>query len=186
MGTRRRKNWAIDRAAARRYGQKFYDLYRRVKTDPWPQVYVESPRQAGGKDLMEQLMEHVPEPPKRTRRPGREAGVLKACLAWLAKHPDVLLVERRTNIAVDLGDRYVRAGVAGRADIWCVVDSLHYGQDTHVEIECKRTTGGKLSEVQEHFAAHCRESGIPYVVVHSLDGLKKFFDEELGLTDYVS
>jgi|GEM_PF-2472200 len=120
-------------------------------------------------ELLDKLYAKPKPPPKRRSRP-LEASILRACYRWLVKQAFVVLVERRTNIAMDLGSgRFIRSGVKGRADLWCVLDT-----GTHVEIECKQPGRG-LSRPQRLFRDYCQKMGLSFVVVHSLKELKEFF-----------
>jgi len=122
----------------------------------------------------------------RRKRKDLEAGVLRECLDWLAKHPAVVYVERRNTGAFHLSDGgYIRFGAPGTADIWCLVRGARvFLAETmrgwyewidpilHVEIEVKRRDGkGKLSAAQKKFQAYCKEIGVPYFVVTSKEAL---------------
>jgi len=143
-------------------------------------------------DIWDECSYRPPKPPPRKRTtPKRdlEGAVLKECLKWLRDHPQVLYVERRNTGAIQFeDDGYVAFGYKGAADIWCIVP---WGEgcfpdgatvQAHVEIECKRRSGGRLSPAQKEFRQLCRQIAVPYLVVTSAEDLAKKF-KTLNLTD---
>lgn len=123
--------------------------------------------------------------PKSRKPKPKEAGILRACYKWLFKHPNVLLIERRTNMAVRMNDgRFIKTGQVGRADLWCVIEYPNLKgrwRQYHVEIECKRPNG-RSSQNQKAFQSFCGRQGIKYIIVHSLRELKEIFRTKFGLT----
>lgn len=65
-------------------------------------------------------------------------------------------VFRRNVIAVKIEDRFVRAGLAGQADLFCYVKGGRV-----IELEGK-SLGRKLSPAQEVWRDWCRAWGIPW------------------------
>lgn len=142
---------------------------------------------------------------KRTPKKHLEATVVRECLQFLAKHPDVIYVERRNTGAVQFQDGgFVRFGAVGAADIWCLVRRYTHRkncrigsssgrpmccpedwgpdcegciQTTHIEIECKRSDGkGRQSAAQKKFQEFCASQHIPYILCSSTKQLA----EQLG------
>ena len=130
-----------------------------------------------------------PRPRRKTKRKDLEAAVLKECMLWLIKDPRVLYVERRNTGMLEFasGGR-ISFGKPGAADIWCLLKLELFELDVgnmemsgvrvsdsflvkHVEIECKRRQGGRLSARQKDFQAHCKEIRVPYLVVTSAEAL---------------
>ena len=117
---------------------------------------------------------------KRTPKKNLEAQVVRECLQFLAKHPQVIYVERRNTGAVQFQDGgFVRFGQKGAADIWCLIKINRrfglYGHTviiTHIEIECKRSDGrGRQSETQKKFQEFCDSRHIPYILTNSASHL---------------
>ena len=133
----------------------------------------------------------INKPRKRRSRKNLEAPVIKECLNFLLKHPQIIYVERRNTGAVQFQDGgFLRFGQKGAADIWCLVDTTQYltAYDkkmnqwfrscdpikglVHVEIECKRKDGkGRQSEAQKKFQEFCEGHAIPYILTTSANQL---------------
>jgi len=142
-----------------------------------------------GGDKMTPLPKECPIGPqrKRKRTPKKylEGAVVRECLQFLAKHPDVIYVERRNTGAVRFQDGgFIRFGSVGAADVWCLVKRTIKSEDglygyiagrpatitrlTHVEIECKRADGkGRQSADQKKFQNFCNNRHIPYILCTS-------------------
>ncbi len=121
---------------------------------------------------------------KRSSKKDLEGPVVKECLSLLKSLPEVLYVERRNTGAVQFPDgRFVRFGVKGGADLWCLIATplsrypnrlLRPIALRHVEVECKRRDGkGKQSAEQKTFEQHCGKIGVPYLLVTSAEDLRK-------------
>lgn len=129
---------------------------------------------------------------KKRSRKNLEAPVVKECLQYLLKCPQVIYVERRNTGAVQFQDGgFLRFGQKGAADIWCLIKSktfpfksdgsigadLPFNTDdfrflVHVEIECKRADGrGRQSEAQKKFQEFCEGHSIPYILTISANQL---------------
>lgn len=116
-----------------------------------------------------------PSKKKRTLKKDLETAVVRECLVFLAACEQVVYAERRNTGAVQFEDGgFIRFGSKGAADIWCLV--IAYGVSVagrpvsnhhHVEIECKRRSGGRLSSDQKKFQQFCAYGCIPYLVVTS-------------------
>lgn len=133
------------------------------------------------------LPKDCPIGPQRKRSPKKnlESHVVRECLAFLNKHPDVIYIERRNTGAVQFQDgRFIRFGSKGAADIWCLVrmkNSYLYNRErwilttiAHIEIECKRADGkGRLSPDQKRFREFCDSQCIPYILATSTSDLEK-------------
>ena len=136
------------------------------------------------------LPQKCPIGPQRKRTPKKhlEGAVVRECLQFLAKHPDVIYVERRNTGAVQFQDGgFIRFGSVGAADIWCLVKIPLYEMDIHddpsipsesrlssdylvkhVEIEVKRADGkGHQSVNQKKFQNFCNNRHIPYILCTS-------------------
>ena len=134
----------------------------------------------------------INKPRKRRSRKNLEAPVIKECLNFLLKYPDVIYVERRNTGAVQFQDGgFLRFGQKGATDIWCLVRCRHLKRystwwectenidgscvgscHTHVEIECKRADGkGRQSEAQKKFQEFCEGHAIPYILTTSANQL---------------
>lgn len=123
---------------------------------------------------------------KRTPKKHLEGAVIRECLQFLAKHPDVVYYERRNTGAVQFQDGgFIRFGSVGAADIWClirrklttIVEDTHPHDWkatilTHIEIECKRADGkGRQTADQKEFQKFCCDRHIPYILCTSASQL---------------
>jgi hypothetical protein len=125
-------------------------------------------------DFLDKMFGPPPKPPKRRKTPRRdlEGSVVKECLEFLHHRcPDVAYVERRNTGAVAFeGGGFLRFGSKGAADIWCLIR----GESglIHIELEIKRRDKrGRLSEDQKQFQRMCKDEGIPYFVITSVEEL---------------
>lgn len=117
---------------------------------------------------------------KSTPKKDLETAVVRECLQWLAACGQVVYTERRNTGAVEFeGGGFIRFGSKGAGDIWCLLSRSAAWECenssgnclTHIEIECKRRSGGRLSPEQKTFKHFCSTTGIPYLVVTSVDNL---------------
>lgn len=147
-------------------------------------------------DPMETVAEMEKRAGRRDRKKDLEAAVLRECLLFLRLHERVVYIERRNTGAVQFEDGgFIKFGTKGAADIWCLIRKPMFATDapdndddplvfmkvpvakchllTHVEIECKRRSGGRLSQSQREFRDFCGRVGISYFVVTSVEDLSK-------------
>jgi len=124
---------------------------------------------------------------KRTPKKHLEGTVVRECLQFLTKHPNVVYVERRNTGAVQFQDGgFIRFGSVGAADIWCLmrntIESIDSGtgdkwimhSTRHIEIECKRADGkGHQTPDQRNFQDFCNNRHIPYILCTSTSELAK-------------
>ena len=123
--------------------------------------------------IKQQLEAKVKAKRKRTPKKDLEAAVQRECLKWLASQPDlVAYFERRNTGALVVGERYIKFGSPGAADIWVLITRPGSGRVYHIEIECKRRSGGRLSRAQQKFRALCNKIGVVYLVVTSAEDLQ--------------
>jgi len=104
-------------------------------------------------------------PRKKTPKKDLEGAVLRECLVWLRVQG--FYAERRNTGAIKIDNSFFRFGSPGAADIFAVINGRH------IEIECKRRSGGVLSASQKEFRELMKNSGIPYFVVHSVEELQE-------------
>lgn len=136
------------------------------------------------------LHDDIPIPKKRRRRKtpkkDSEAAVLRECLLYLRKCPEVVYLERRNTGAITFADGgFMRFGSLGAADIFCLIRCRSHGSLLnvvdhlyHIEIEVKRRDGkGRLSPAQQSFKQFCEKSGILYFVVTSRENMIKQLKE---------
>ena len=104
---------------------------------------------------------------RRLVRP--EKDLVKTILAYLATRPDVLAWRQNTG-AVRIGNRFVRFGQPGCADITGVLKG-----GRRLEIECK-SERGTLSPEQEAFGKRINHYGGLWLVARSLDDVRRALD----------
>ena len=95
---------------------------------------------------------------------------IKECMEWLRSKG---VVADRNNVGFgDVGNtgRMYRYGVKDAGDI---IGILRTGQ--HFEIECKRSTGGRLSTGQQKRMDKIKDSNGLYFVVHGVEELENCF-----------
>jgi hypothetical protein len=114
----------------------------------------------------------IPTRPKvKTQVPERE--VLPACLEWLKRKG--CLVNRLNNGCAMTASGWLHFGINGAGDIiGCLPDG------THLEVECKAGSGGRLKQDQQDRMANVRAHHGVYVVVHSVDELEEQLGERIA------
>lgn len=99
-----------------------------------------------------------------------EAEVLKDCISWLRRHR--IMCDRHDcgagNIA---GVGYATYGIKGSGDIHGML-RRHNGK--HFEIECKKSTGGRLSKKQQERRKRVLANNGLYFIVHGVTELEHF------------
>src|SRR5215472_14397831 len=108
---------------------------------------------------------------KRTER-----DVLNSCLKLLKARG---IAHTRRNVGgIKRGNRYIRYGICGEADIeaWCWCCGTH---PSTVWIECKRP-GGKQSRDQRIFAEMVCQLGHSYLVVESAAEVEWWLEQNLA------
>jgi len=123
-------------------------------------------KRIGAKDGSIRTHAVVPVDPKKLER-----DVLADCLAWLKKH-HVFCDRHDSGSFQNERGQWGTYGIKGSGDIHGMIGE--YG--THLEIECKRGSGGSLSvEQQKRMKDVNRANGI-YYVVHGIEELKLFME----------
>lgn len=92
-----------------------------------------------------------------------ESDLMRAFLAEATERFPKLRLFRRNVVAAQLGDRFVRAGVRGQADIYGFLNRLQ-GPALPLEIEIKSATG-RLTKDQETWRSFCERWGVPYLLL---------------------
>jgi len=102
-----------------------------------------------------------------------ESAVLKGCIEWLRARG--VIADRNNTGFGDIagtGKSY-RYGIVDAGDIIGILPS-----GKHLEVECKKSNGGRLSEGQQKRMAKVRDAGGVYYVVHGTSELE-FYMEDL-------
>ena len=94
-----------------------------------------------------------------------ESAVLSQCLAWL--HVRGIFAWRNNIGAAKTEDgRFVRFGIPGASDIIGVLPGGRF-----LAVECKRSTGGRVSDQQKAFLEKIEKAGGLAVIATSLEDL---------------
>lgn len=93
----------------------------------------------------------------------RERVIQAEVLAYLSSRDDLYFWRQNVSAGVAPSGQYMRSGVKGTPDIFCVKDGKIYG------FELKREKGGKVSKDQQMFGSNLTAAGGIYVVVTSVD-----------------
>lgn len=93
-----------------------------------------------------------------------EREVLKQCLAWLRSRR--VFCDRH---GCGSGPNQARYGIKGAGDIIGIV----FGR--HLEVECKKGKGGRLSKDQQDRMRDVRAAGGVYEVVHGVAEMEHYF-----------
>ncbi len=101
-----------------------------------------------------------------------EYEVLADCLSWLKKH-HVFCNRHDAGTFQNERGQYGTYGIIGAGDIIGMIGE--YG--THLEIECKRGSGGRLSSGQYKRGTDVMRAGGLYFVVHGWEELEHFIGE---------
>jgi len=101
-----------------------------------------------------------------------ESDVLKDCMLWLARHR--IFHSRHDCGGGSWGIKFAIFGIKHAGDIHGILPS-----GIHLEIECKRGKGGRLSAGQQERMADVRATNGVYLVVHGVSELEYYMK---GLT----
>lgn len=100
-----------------------------------------------------------------------ESDVLFQCLQWLKQH--YIFCDRNNVGAGEMGTSGFHSyGIKNAGDI---VGALPNG--IHFEIECKRGSGGRLSEGQQKRMRDVRNTNSTYFIVHGIEELEYYMKE---------
>lgn len=144
--------------------QKFNDLANAVKQ----MREGKSVKRVGTKDGSIRTHPVVPVDPKKL-----EHEVLADCLAWLKKH-HVFCNRHDAGTFQNSRGQYGTYGILGSGDIHGM---LRHNRGKHFEIECKRGSGGVLSEAQQKRMRKVRRNNGLYFVCHGVQELEHFMGE---------
>lgn len=103
----------------------------------------------------------------------REGEVQAGILAYLAIRKDCWCFRSNTG-GVSFGKSFVKFGIKGAADIFCVQAPTGRA----VGIECKREVGGVLSVEQERWGENLKRFGGLYIVASDVDTVAQALGEE--------
>ncbi len=106
----------------------------------------------------------------------KESAVIRECLTYLGKLPDVHLFRNHTGRAMFPSGMTVAVGIpswGGGGDFigWQVID----GQAVFLSVEFKRDKGGRRSEAQIKWASDVNRAGGRAVFLASLDDCRREF-----------
>jgi len=125
-----------------------------------------------GKEVPGKWLNNKAMPKPRVRRLAEgmsEAEILKACIAYLKKHPSVRMCWRQNSGTFKEGSRYIRANTArGMSDIMGV---LRDGRTLAVEV---KSAGGVLADHQKKFIDDIAKAGGVSFCCHSIDECIEF------------
>lgn len=107
------------------------------------------------------------------RCPYPECDVVHDCLVWLRKHHIFCNRHDAATLQNNRG-QYGTYGIKGSGDIHGMLKN-NWGK--HFEIECKRGSGGTLSEGQQKRMKQVRDNEGLYFVVHGVEELIYYFEE---------
>lgn len=144
--------------------QKFNDLANAVKQ----MREGKKVKRIGTKDGSIRTHPVVPVDPKKL-----EHEVLTDCLTWLKKHH---IMHNRHDAGTFQNERgqWGTYGILGSGDIHGM---LRHHEGKHYEIECKRGSGGVLSEAQQKRMNKVRRNNGLYFVVHGVEELEHYLGE---------
>ncbi|MCP4596228.1 hypothetical protein [Neptuniibacter sp.] len=107
-------------------------------------------------------------------RPDTEREVVTDCIHWLTRYR--IFANRHDVGAGNLGAGYATYGIKGAGDI---IGLLPDG--THLEIECKKGIGGRLSKGQQKRMEDIRRNNGIYLIIHGIPELA-YYDTIFNLT----
>lgn len=101
----------------------------------------------------------------------KEAEVLKECL-FLLKRKGIFCWRQNTGAFETKNGGFFRSSIAGVSDILGILPDGRF-----LAVECKRESGGVVSEKQKQFIANIKACGGVAVVVHSGKELREYLEE---------
>jgi hypothetical protein len=154
----KRRAMAIDRRELQKESARYFEAFKRLQGEDGRELVADENSTPPDAELLA-CLNAIPkaQPKKRKKRP--ENVVLKACLELLvALH---IFSWRNNSGAVQIGERFLRYGLKGSADILGVLPSGRF-----LAIECK-APGGVQSPNQKWFQQKIEINGGVYLLVES-------------------
>lgn len=156
---------ARDKADVRKGAEKFFELFKQVQNEPRITVVCDEFPKLPPDDELTRAFMKIPVPVPKRKKKTPENQVVRECLKLL--HAQGIFAWRNNTGAVSIGNRFVRYGYTGSADI---IGLMPCGQ--FLAVECK-APGGKQSSAQKIFQEKIETNGGRYLLVDSASKLQE-------------